>query len=163
MPAKVGQDKRAKRLDMTSIAKDNTVVPFQKDSPNKIKFSPTKREASEGTHLARIVHVEPAWSYFGGRKVALYFQIIEGDDKGAAARKFYRLNRNADGEYEVGPKSNLARDAQRLFPELIDDDGIDPVHVFKDRLVEVDVVRKQSKSGASNAIVTELRSPEVEF
>jgi hypothetical protein len=136
---------------------------YTQSESKKIPFAPERRQAPPGKHRARIAHVEPNWSFFGGRKVALYFEITEGPHKGATARKFYRLTRTADGEYLIAPGSKLASDAQRLFSDRIEDDGLDPVHVFQGRFVDVVTEQRTSKRGTLQSIVTDMEHPDVGF
>jgi hypothetical protein len=46
----------------------------------------TWEEAPEGEYIARCTKVDPN---FGGRKLAYYFTIIEGEHTGKRARLFY--------------------------------------------------------------------------
>ena len=131
--------------------------------PTAIKVGREKPQAPTGQHIARCVHVEPNWSFLGVRKVALYFEISEGDHCGKTARRFYNLKRLHDGTFEIAPRSKLLRDISRLFPGQCKNDALDPVILFKDKFFDIEVIRHISKSGDLNSIVNSFTLHDIGF
>ena len=113
-------------------------------------------DAPSGRYLGRVVHVEPNWTYFQNRKVAVYLEVAEGPHAGKRARKFYRLRRRFDGEFEIAPGSNLLDDIRRLFPDEDISEGVDVVRLFFGRFFDMDVQERFAKDGTPNSIVTEI-------
>ncbi len=72
-------------------------------------------QVPKGEYDAKCVYVNPKWSFLGNRKIALYFEITEGEHKHKQARLFYNLERDADGEFKIRPKSKLMKDTKKLF------------------------------------------------
>jgi len=128
-----------------------------------IKIGKEKPQAPEGEYIARCVHVEPAWTFLGNRKIALYFEVSEGEQVGKTARRFYNLKKLHDGSYEIAPKSKLLKDVGKLFPHYQSEDAIDPVFLFQDKFFDIVITRKISKDGGTNSIVKELSLNEPGF
>ena len=120
-----------------------------------IEIEPKRPQAPTGKYLGCVMHVEPNWTFLGNRKVALYFEILEGPNKECEARKFYGLKLQENGEYKAGAKSNLVKDMYRFFPNESNNEGLDPM-LFKGKIFLIEVVLIKSDSGESNAIVTSM-------
>ena len=126
----------------------STIVPvtFQPSSTTKktgiIKLGKEKQEAPNGRYTARCVHVEPNWTYLKNRKLALYFEIDEGEHAGCVARRFYNLKRLHDNTYEIPPKSKLFDDIKRLFPNELNNGEVDPETLFSGVFFIIEVERK---------------------
>lgn len=118
--------------------------------------------APDGLFIGRVVHVELDWTFLGNKKAALYFEIIEGLYTGIQARLFYRLGFNDDGEVEISPKSKLANDFRKLFPDEAAIGNID-LELFKDKIFQITVKQIILKEGDINAIVTKIEPPDVGF
>jgi len=128
--------------------------------PAVIRIRQEKPQAPSGKYLARVIHVETNWTYLGNRKAALYLEVTEGPEEGTQARLFYNLSYSDNGEIEIGPKSKLARDMEKLFPDEIAD-GVVDLSLFKDKVFQVTMERVKAKDGEINAIVTNIEHPDV--
>lgn len=128
----------------------------QSERGTKLKLGIGKPQAPEGSHTAKCVHVEPNWTYLWNRKVALYFEIVDGPHTGTVARRFYPLKKLSDGTYEIAPKSKLMRDIAELFPDKLEKGEVDPVELFDNKFFNIDVIQKKSKKGEVNSIVSTL-------
>lgn len=130
-------------------------------SVNLIKVDEETPQAPAGKYQARCIHVEPNWSFFGNRKIALYFEITEGIHRGTTARRFYPLKRKGD-TFSIGDKSKFKQDMQKLFPDKAYACEIDPVELFQDKFFDIVIVQRSTKNGLSkNSIVTEINHPEL--
>lgn len=135
------------------------IDPPIKNTPvsNLIKIGKEKPQAPAGEYIASCVHAESAWTYLGNRKIALYFEVSEGDHDGKTARRFYNLKKLHNGDYEIAPKSKLSKDVRKLFPEHCGQEAINPVELFKDKFFIIVVERVLSKDGSINSIVTDIK------
>lgn len=127
-----------------------------------IKVGKEKPQAPSGHHIARCVHVELNWTFMANRKIALYFEVSEGEHQGKTARRFYNLQKLHDGSYQIAAKSKLLRDIKRLFPAQLQDE-VDPVALFQDKFFDIEVVRHIAKDGSVNSIVGDLKLNQVGF
>ena len=130
---------------------------------SRIRLKETVPQAPKGTYIAKCIHVEPNWTYLWNRKVALYFEITEGVEKGKQARRFYRLQKYKD-EYVIAPKSKFRKDLKKLFPEHAEQPDVDVKDLFFGGFFSIQVIEKRSKDGlAINAIVENIERIEVGF
>jgi len=128
----------------------------QKEKKNTlIEIEPKRPQAPIGEYLGYVIHVEPNWTFLGNRKVALYFEKLEGPNKGCEARRFYGLKLQENGEYKAGAKSNLVKDMCKFFLNETNNGAIDPM-LFKDKIFLIKVEHRKSKKGELNAIVTAM-------
>jgi hypothetical protein len=137
---------------------DNNLVASTHKPPasNLIKIGKEKPQAPTGKYIARCVHAEPAWTFLGNRKIALYFEVSEDDYEGTTARRFYNLKKLHNGEYEIAPKSKFLKDVEKLFPDQSEQDAINPVDLFLNKFFNIQVERRLSKDGGHNSIVIDI-------
>ena len=129
-----------------------------------IRVAEEKPQAPKGEYVAKCVHVNPEWSFLGNKKIALYFEITEGEHKHKEARLFYNLERDADGEFKIRPKSKLMKDTKKLFPEKVDEGEYDPNDLFENQFFKITVDEKKTKDGTEkNSIVTTIENTDVGF
>ena len=121
-------------------------------------------QVPKGEYDAKCVYVNPKWSFLGNRKIALYFEITEGEHKHKQARRFYNQGRRADGEFEIRPKSKFMKDIKKLFPEKADECGYDPNDLFENKFFKITVNEIKTKDGTEkNSIVTTIENTDVGF
>ena len=121
-------------------------------------------QVPKGEYDAKCVYVNPKWSFLGNRKIALYFEITEGEHKHKQARRFYNQGRRADGEFEIRSKSKFMKDIKKLFPEKADECGYDPNDLFENQFFKITVDEKKTKDGTEkNSIVTTIENTDVGF
>lgn len=142
--------------EMTSEQKTTSVMLFPKQS-TPIKVGEIKPQAPAGNYLARCVHVEPNWTYFRNKKIALYFEVAEGPNKGMTARRFYQLKLKQDGSVEIRPRSKFMDDVKKLFPDKANAEEIDPVSLFAGKHFDIVVIEKPTKDKKlSNSLAIEI-------
>ena len=130
---------------------------------SRIRLKETVPQAPKGTYIAKCIHVDPNWTYLRNRKVALYFEITEGVEKGKQARRFYRLQKYIDG-YAAAPKSKFKKDLKKLFPKDAEQPDVEVKDLFVGVFFSIKVIEKRSKDGlAINAIVENIERIEVGF
>ena len=121
-------------------------------------------QVPKGEYDAKCVYVNPKWSFLGNRKIALYFEITEGEHKHKQARRFYNQGRRADGEFEIRSKSKFMKDIKKLFPEKADECGYDPNDLFENKFFKITVNEIKTKDGTEkNSIVTTIENTDVVF
>ena len=121
-------------------------------------------QVPKGEYDAKCVYVNPKWSFLGNRKIALYFEITEGEHKHKQARRFYNQGRRADGEFEIRSKSKFMKDIKKLFPEKADECGYDPNDLFENQFFKITVDEIKTKDGTEkNSIVTTIENTDVVF
>lgn len=157
------------RLSMDNSAKIIPVsfkpqeLPAQLKKPQFIKVGEEKPQAPDGEYIARCVHVELNWTFLLNRKIALYFEISEGEHEGKTARRFYNLKKLHDGSYQIAPKSKLLRDVKQLFPEEAQKEELALIVLFSDKFFNIEVIKKIAKEGGTNSIVENLSLHNVGF
>ena len=130
---------------------------------SRIRLKETVPQAPKGTYIAKCIHVDPNWTYLRNRKVALYFEIMEGVEKGKQARRFYNLQKYIDG-YASGDKSKFRKDLKKLFPEHAEQPDVEVKDLFVGVFFSIQVIEKRSRDGSDiNAIVENIERIEVGF
>ncbi|MEL0098938.1 MAG: hypothetical protein VW907_05240, partial [Opitutae bacterium] len=144
------------RFDTRDCDTNSTAAPKSPPVSKLIRVGKEKPQAPTGEHIARCVHVEPAWTFLGNRKIALYFEVCDGIHTGTTARRFYNLKKLHNGDYEIAPKSKFLKDVGKLFHDQTDKGAIDPAELFLGKFFINEVERQLSKDGGFNSIVTEI-------
>ena len=114
-------------------------------------------EAGPGVYQARCIEVDTECHFKGCPKIALNFEITEGEDIGKVAKMFF--NNPGKNTGEMGTQTKLYDVVNKLYLEKFNDEGeadLDLKDLFMDEIFTITVVEKKKARGGTTHIVEEI-------